>query len=67
MPAGSAPATTDSARHRAGPNRHVDDEAIVAWLVEGDPSLRWQVMQDLIGAPADQVLIARERVAVEGA
>lgn len=27
-------------------------DAIIAWLMEGDPAIRWQTMRDLLGAPA---------------
>jgi hypothetical protein len=37
------------------------------WLLDADPSIRWQVMQDLIGAPPDEVAAERARVAAEGA
>ena len=40
--------------------------AIVKWLLEGDPAIRWQVMRDLTGAPADEVAAARARIADEG-
>jgi hypothetical protein len=36
------------------------------WLLDSDPSIRWQVMRDLLGAPADQVVAERARVATEG-
>lgn len=39
----------------------------MAWLLDSDPSIRWQVMQDLLGAPADAVAAERARVATEGA
>lgn len=35
----------------------------IDWLLDSDPSIRWQVMRDLIGAPADEV--ARERRRIE--
>ena len=38
----------------------------LAWLLDGDPSLRWQVLRDLTGAPADEVAAERARVASEG-
>jgi hypothetical protein len=38
-----------------------------SWLLDSGPSLRWQVMRDLTGAPADQVGAERARVATEGA
>jgi hypothetical protein len=40
--------------------------AVVKWLLEGDPSIRWQVMRDLNGAPQEVVAAERSRVAVEG-
>jgi hypothetical protein len=36
------------------------------WLLDSDPSLRWQVMRDLLDAPADAVAAERARVATEG-
>jgi hypothetical protein len=37
-----------------------------AWLLDSDPSIRWQVLRDLIGAPADGVAAERAKVAREG-
>ena len=39
---------------------------VVDWLLDSDPSVRWQVMRDLTDAPADQVAAERARVAREG-
>jgi hypothetical protein len=36
------------------------------WLLDADPSIRWQVLRDLIDAPADEVSAERARVATEG-
>ncbi len=41
--------------------------AVLQWLLDSDPSIRWQVMRDLIGAPAEEVAAERTRVATEGA
>ena len=41
--------------------------AVVDWLLDSDPSIRWQVMRDLTDAPADEVAAERARVATEGA
>src|SRR5512143_481817 len=51
------------------PKRQVQkpERAVVEWLLDSDPSIRWQVMRDLIGAPADEVAAERARVATEGA
>ena len=39
---------------------------VVDWLLDSDPSIRWQVMRDLTDAPADEVAAERARVAREG-
>jgi hypothetical protein len=36
------------------------------WLLDADPSIRWQTLQDLADAPAQVVETERARVAVEG-
>jgi hypothetical protein len=36
------------------------------WLLDSDPSIRWQVMRDVAGAPANEVAGERSRVATEG-
>jgi hypothetical protein len=36
------------------------------WLLDSDPALRWQVLRDLTGAPAEVVAAERARVATEG-
>ncbi|HET6263149.1 MAG TPA: hypothetical protein VFG99_13055 [Chloroflexia bacterium] len=40
---------------------------VIAWLLEGDPALRWQVLRDLADAPEHEVAAERARVATEGA
>lgn len=39
---------------------------VIDWLLDSDPSIRWQVLRDLTNAPADQVAAERARVAAEG-
>ncbi len=39
---------------------------VLDWLLASDPAIRWQVLRDLVGAPADTVQAERERVAQEG-
>lgn len=39
---------------------------VVDWLLDSDPSIRWQVMRDLTDAPADEVAAERSKVAREG-
>ncbi|MDQ0616027.1 hypothetical protein [Arthrobacter globiformis] len=36
------------------------------WLLDSDPSIRWQVLRDLADAPAEKVRAERARVAAEG-
>jgi hypothetical protein len=43
------------------------DGSVGQWLLSSDPAIRWQVMRDLIGAPAGEVASERARVATEGA
>src|SRR6516225_1594364 len=40
--------------------------SVTGWLLDSDPSIRWQVMRDLTGAPAEEVVAERARVATEG-
>jgi hypothetical protein len=39
---------------------------VVDWLLDADPSIRWQVLRDLTDAPATEVAAERTRVAREG-
>ncbi|MFF5294096.1 hypothetical protein [Paractinoplanes globisporus] len=39
---------------------------VLEWMLESDPAVRWQVLRDLAGAPADVVAAERARVATEG-
>jgi len=36
------------------------------WLLDSDPAIRWQVLRDLVHAPAEVVRAERARVATEG-
>src|SRR5215470_183826 len=49
--------------HDLRPNRPV-----IQWLLDADsdPSIRWQVLRDLLDAPAGEVAAERARVATEG-
>jgi hypothetical protein len=40
--------------------------SVTEWLLDSDASIRWQVMQDLVGAPEEEVAAERARVATEG-
>jgi hypothetical protein len=39
---------------------------VIDWLLDSDPSIRWQVMRDLTDAPAEEVAADRARVTHEG-
>jgi hypothetical protein len=41
-------------------------DAVVEWLMAGDPAIRWQTMRDLLDAPAPEVEAERAKVASEG-
>jgi hypothetical protein len=44
----------------------VKKQSVIPWLLDSDPAIRWQVMEDLMGVPADEVAVERARVATEG-
>ncbi len=54
-------ATNPPQPHAPQPTR-----SVIEWLLDGDPSIRWQVMQDLLSAPAAEVAAARALVATAG-
>ncbi len=41
-------------------------KSVLEWLLDSDPSIRWQVMRDLTDAPEHVVASERARVATEG-
>ena len=42
------------------------ERRVVRWLLDSDPSIRWQVMRDLTDEPDELVAAERSRVASEG-
>ncbi|HZT03643.1 MAG TPA: hypothetical protein VFA39_15390 [Steroidobacteraceae bacterium] len=42
-------------------------QAVIEWLLDSDPAIRWQVMRDLTGAPPHEIAAERAKVAAEGA
>ena len=42
------------------------ESALVDWLLDSDPALRWQVERDLLGAPPEVWNATRARVATDG-
>jgi hypothetical protein len=51
------------------PNRQTSriENSTLRWLLDSDPSIRWQVMRDLTDASTDEIIAERLRVATEGA
>lgn len=47
---------------------HTSDDVfgVMPWLLDSDPAIRWQVLQDLVEAPSDDVARERARVAETG-
>jgi hypothetical protein len=41
-------------------------KSVIEWLLDSDPSIRWQVMRDLTEEPDDFVAAERSRIASEG-
>lgn len=41
-------------------------KSVVDWLLDSDPAIRWQVLRDLVDAPAEVVSAERARTAAEG-
>lgn len=41
-------------------------DAAIAWLLEGDPSIRWQTLRDLTDASDEDVAAERDKVATNG-
>src|SRR5262249_4823849 len=42
------------------------NDPVIDWLLDSDPSIRWQVMRDLTDTPAEIVAVERSRIASEG-
>ena len=43
-----------------------DKDDVVRWLLDGDPSIRWQVLRDLVHGSRSEVDSERQRVGAEG-
>jgi hypothetical protein len=43
-----------------------DSGAVIDWLLDSDPSIRWQVMRDLLDAPESEWRAERAKVETEG-
>lgn len=42
------------------------NRSVIQWLLDSDPSIRWQTMRDLTDAPDEEVASERAKVATEG-
>jgi len=42
------------------------NSAVIQWLLDTDPAIRWQVMRDLTDAPAEEIAAERAKVATAG-
>ena len=40
--------------------------SVIRWLLDSDPSIRWQVMRDLLDTSDEEVAVERAKVATEG-
>lgn len=49
-----------------GDREHRLERPIIEWLLDGDPAIRWQVHQDLLGSSSRVVAAERAQVAREG-
>jgi hypothetical protein len=47
-------------------NAAVTAGSVLDWLLDSDPSVRWQVLRDVVGAPPAEVATERARVATTG-
>lgn len=43
------------------------EDVVIRWLLDGDPSIRWQTLRDLTDASADEVAAERAKLASHGA
>ena len=44
----------------------MDSGSVIDWLLNSDPSIRWQVMRDLLDAPESEWMAERAKVETEG-
>lgn len=55
----------DQTAHQPAPATHGQGD-VVAWLLDSDPSIRWQVMRDLLDLPKSEWTAERTKVETEG-
>jgi hypothetical protein len=49
-----------------GPDIYAPRTAVLKWLLDSDPAIRWQAMRDLTDASPDAIAAERSRIANEG-
>jgi hypothetical protein len=47
-------------------HRRSSRDPVIEWLLDADPSIRWQVMRDLTDTPSEVIAAERSHVAAEG-
>jgi hypothetical protein len=52
--------------HHGKERQQMPTRSVVQWLLDSDPAIRWQSMNDLTDAPAEEVTAERARLATEG-
>lgn len=62
----ASPGTSRSVAGRGYPAGMTMDPALLDWLLDSDPALRWQVQRDLGGTPPSTWEATRAQVATEG-
>jgi hypothetical protein len=55
------------ATHPAKRQFSKSESSVIRWLLDSDPSIRWQAMRDLTDAPDEDIAAERARVGTEGA
>ncbi|MBK9710064.1 MAG: hypothetical protein IPO81_01830 [Kouleothrix sp.] len=46
--------------------KNTTQRSVIQWLLDSDPSIRWQTLRDLTDAPEEEVAAERAKVATEG-
>lgn len=59
-------AASERAQHARRASGTTGADATVAWLLEGDPAIRWQTLRDVVGSPARVIDRERNKIASDG-
>jgi len=51
----------------SSPRKHHEPGPVLQWILDSDPSIRWQALRDLTGASLEEVATERRRVSTDGA